>query len=334
MFNNIDGNATNFDTFVADISQYNVKFSVIAIAETNINEESKVLYNIPGYESEYSSKIPNKSKGTGLGIYICNDFQFNRLEKFCCYTENLEALFVEVTNLEIPQTIGVIYRPPSGNLLEFYNELECLLTELPNKNVQICGDFNIDLLSKNNNEFEHLIFEKNLIPTISLATHEKPGCAPSLIDNILINSTQNLNLSGILESKVSHHHPIFNIFTVNLNETDNPTKCPRYDFCESNTNKFLGEIEGEMSKMIPVINFNEQGFEKFVEIFHAKIDDNFLVDESKFKQSKRNRLSNPWITNGIIASVQCKSYFYEKSKNHVLKKISVEMNLSYTLQKV
>ena len=181
-------------------------------------------------ESEYNSKIPNKSKGTGLGIYVNKDFQFNRIDKFCCCTENLEALFIEVTNLETPQFIGVIYHPPSGVLTEFYAELESLLTELPNQNVHISGDFNIDLLSKNNNEFEHLIFEKNLIPTISLATHEKPECTPSLIDNILINSTQNLNLSGILKSKVSCHHPVFNIFTLNKNATtDNQTKCPRYD---------------------------------------------------------------------------------------------------------
>ena len=48
------------------------------------------------------------------------------------------------------------------------------------------GDFNIDLL-KPNAEFEGVIYGNNMIPTITLATHEKPGCKPSLIDNILIN---------------------------------------------------------------------------------------------------------------------------------------------------
>ena len=48
---------------------------------------------------------------------------------------------------------------------------------------------------------------------------------------------------------------------------------------------------------------------------HGKINDNFLVDEAAFKKSKRNRLFNPWITNGIIASVQRKIYFYEQWKN-------------------
>ena len=93
-------------------------------------------------ESEYNSKITNKSRGSGLGIYIDNEFQFNRIEKFCRCTENLESLFIEVTSTETPQIIGVIYRPPSGN-----EELDDLVRELPSENLHISGDYNIDLLS-------------------------------------------------------------------------------------------------------------------------------------------------------------------------------------------
>ena len=69
LFNNIDGNASNFDSFLAGISQYDWEFTAIAIAETNCVDENKILYNIPGYESEYNSKITNKSKGSGLGSW-------------------------------------------------------------------------------------------------------------------------------------------------------------------------------------------------------------------------------------------------------------------------
>ena len=55
------------------------------------------------------------------------------------------------------------------------------------------------------------MFSNNLIPTISLATHQKPGCTPSLINNILLSSTENLIASGVLKSRVSHYFPIFNI---------------------------------------------------------------------------------------------------------------------------
>ncbi|KAL5250464.1 hypothetical protein ACHWQZ_G016257 [Mnemiopsis leidyi] len=73
------------------------------------------------------------------------------------------------------------------------------------------GDFNIDLLSKSKDaaEFEQIIYSNNLIPLISVATHVKPGCNETLIDNILVNSTEDILAAGILESKVSHHSPTF-----------------------------------------------------------------------------------------------------------------------------
>ena len=142
-----------------------------------------------------------------------------------------------------------------------------------------------------------------------------PGCKPTLIDNILINSTQNLLHSGVLKSAISHHHPIFNIFEINSKPAqNNEVKYPKYDFCESNTDKFIEDIRHEISNTEPNFEHNEQNFNKFLGFLHDKIDENFLVDEGKFKNSKRNRLLNPWITNGIIASVQSKNYFYRKWK--------------------
>ena len=44
LFNNINGNATNFDSFVAEMSGLDI--SVIGIAETNVNSEHKEFYTI------------------------------------------------------------------------------------------------------------------------------------------------------------------------------------------------------------------------------------------------------------------------------------------------
>ena len=60
LFNNIDGNATNFDTFATEITQAKHVFSFIGIAETNVDSELKDLYRIPGYIAEYNDKFPDK----------------------------------------------------------------------------------------------------------------------------------------------------------------------------------------------------------------------------------------------------------------------------------
>ena len=210
MFNNIDGNAANFDAFIADLCQYKHRFSIIAIAETNISDAHQNLYQIEGYKSEYLSTFSNKRKGSVLGIYICNQYRYHKVDQLCHCSENLVSIFIEITNTEQPITIGVLYHPPSGKLTEFISELEALLRILPQNNVWIAGDFNINLLQpKSRTQFEQLIYSYNFVPTISRATHER-NSSPTLIDNILTNFAGSLATSGILESRTYNHYPIFN----------------------------------------------------------------------------------------------------------------------------
>ena len=170
-FNNIDGNASNFDSFVSEISQYKNKFSIIAITETNVDTCHKDLYKISNYNSEYNSKLPGKRKGSGLGVYIHENFQSYKMNEFCQCSQNLESLFIQITNTEKPITVGIIYRPPSGKLSEFYNEFEALVKMLPNENVILTGDYNVDLFRSSASSFDQIMYSQNFIPTISIATH-------------------------------------------------------------------------------------------------------------------------------------------------------------------
>ena len=315
IFNNIDGNASNFDTFATEIAHMNHTFSFIGIAETNIDSTLKDLYKIPGYTSEYNGKFPEKSKGTGVGLYIRDCYIFNRIDNLCICTPNLESVFVSVTNMDKPQTIGVLYRPPGGSDKDALDEFENILSKLPDKNVILLGDFNFNLFDRSSNQFENILYSSNFIPVISLATHEKPGCSPSLIDNILTNSTENIISAGLLGSRVSHHLPIFCILDCNSPEDSEPaTKKPKYDYCESNMNKFLDDVRSNFDCSL---QYDEKSFETFVSRVKILIDENFLVEAESFNRSKRNMLANPWITPGVIASVNKKEFLYKQWKNSV-----------------
>ena len=74
-----------------------------------------------------------------LGCSFIKKFQYNRVEKFSQCSPNLKSLFIEVTNTETPQLIGVIYRSPSGNVTGFCTKFEILLSKLPDNNVHIRG---------------------------------------------------------------------------------------------------------------------------------------------------------------------------------------------------
>ena len=317
LFNNIDGNSANFDKFACEVSQYRNIFSVIAIAETNIDQCHKDLYRLNNYNSEYNNKITGKKKGSGLGIYVHDDLIYSRIDKLCNCTDNLESLFIKITNTDTSITVGAVYRPPSGVISKFIEEIDALMAMAPDKDVIIMGDFNMDLF-RPNNEYESTIYGNNFIPTIALATHEKPGCTSTLIDNILLNSTGNLITAGVLENKVSHHSPVFCYLNSSLPQRSiKVDKLPKFDYCETNVCKFLEEVKETITDN--EICYTNEGFKSFVDSMINKIDETFRVDEEVFKKSRRNFLVNPWITSGIIASVSKKNYYYKQWKKTVKK---------------
>ena len=142
-FNNLDGNYTNFDNIAVDIKKFKHKLSAIALCETNIESDHKSLYNLEGYDSIYQSKLPNKSKGSGLALYIDDNLLYEEVPDLCVCTPDIESLFVKIANGDEPITLGVVYRSPSGNFNEFITNFENLLEALPKNNVYITGDFNL-----------------------------------------------------------------------------------------------------------------------------------------------------------------------------------------------
>ena len=72
-----------------------------------------------------------KSKGSGLAIYVREPFLFTVMEEYNQCSPNLESLFITISNTEQPLTIGVVYRPPSGNKSDFLSVFHTLLEKLP-----------------------------------------------------------------------------------------------------------------------------------------------------------------------------------------------------------
>ena len=63
-------------------SQYCHPFSFIGLSETNIDQSHKDLYTIPGYTAEYSGKRSDENKGSGIALYVQDNYTFTVMEKF------------------------------------------------------------------------------------------------------------------------------------------------------------------------------------------------------------------------------------------------------------
>ena len=217
-FLNIDGNHTNFDTFAVSMASIKHNFSVIGLAETNTDSCNADLYKLSGYNSCYQDCIDGKRKGSGVGLYIHNTLNFTKNNKLSLTSKHIESLFVSITNSSKPKVVGVIYRPPSGDISEFHKELDKILNNLPaDKQASIVmGDFNINLLKSGDSSkdsFEEVIYTSGFAPMISTPTHQQPQSARTCIDNILANFFQPEMVSGVISDPLSHHHPIFHFST-------------------------------------------------------------------------------------------------------------------------
>ena len=117
LFQNIDGNKSNFDSLAIELQRYEFEFSIIALAETNIGPEMRDMYQLTNYESFYQEKNnKDKCKGSGVALYIHNTLNADVSQNVSRVSENLETIFVQLTNSDTPVTVGVIYRPPSGDI--------------------------------------------------------------------------------------------------------------------------------------------------------------------------------------------------------------------------
>ena len=169
---------------------------------------------------------------------------------------------------ESPTTVGVLYRPPNGNLDASLAELGDILDLVP-KQSHIAGDFNIDLhdsSAKQIQEFENVIFSRGFFPTISTITHEKPGCKPSCIDNFIANDMESVIVSRTIPTPISHHFQIFQIFESAICKSKNKSKYTQYyDYCNSNVDNFAMGLQEEIHSR----EINE--FSTFLEIFNKNL---------------------------------------------------------------
>ena len=317
MFLNIDGNASNFNTFLVELKRLKHSFPVIGLAETNVDEPLKDLYTIPEYTSFYQNTLKGKTKGTGVAIYVRNDLNASTLDRVGFCTPDIESYFVQISNTGDPITFGVIYRPPSGEVEKFLDALHSIVTNLPKKNVHILGDYNIDLLkesSKCTEMFEDFFLQHGFAPVISIPTHERFNCKSTCIDNILTNSCESVMLSGTLPNiRLGEHMPIFEILKTELpRNLDQQKTYKLYEFSNSNVNKFIEQLSTSLEDLVPSVDFSD-----FTELFEQKL--NATCKLAKPKETKRTPLNNPWITDGISAAVDKKHNLREEWTDSITK---------------
>ena len=207
---------------IDEVRHYMNGFDIICICETWLsNAVPNELVNIPGYvifsqDRNIVTGNANVSKrGGGLCIYVC--------DKFAKYTEvdvrisnvsnDIEQLWISIKCPNVKyKYIGMIYRPPSGDIDMCINDIRSSLETMYNFTSEfiVCDDFNINYNLRHTDSFQKLKeFERDFIMSQIINVDTRITLRTSTrIDLIFTNCCDIIN-SGTIESSISDHEIIY-----------------------------------------------------------------------------------------------------------------------------
>ena len=148
----------NFDDLKAYLNSLEYNFSVIGLSETWLSQNNNNDFPLPRYN--YIGKVRKNKHGGGVGLYMNCSYQFKERDDLAVNIDDIiESQFIELTTKPKNTLVGIIYRPPNSKIDLF---IECLTEmlqklNLQNKKCYLMGDFNLDLLKIDGNQFTRIL---------------------------------------------------------------------------------------------------------------------------------------------------------------------------------
>ena len=212
----------HIDEFQTQVNGYDI----IAVTETWLTSQSNDrLLTFPNYtfirqDRKHLNKNNATKKGGGILIYFKTTLEpFITVLDHDANNKHIEELWLQCKRPGHKYfTLGVIYRPPAGEVATCIKEIDKVLSITIGKGnpfgkeLYLTGDFNVDYLK--NNDADRISFKaletkynmRQLIRTATRITSE----GKSILD--LIFTTINPDLitqSGTLTIVISDHHPVY-----------------------------------------------------------------------------------------------------------------------------
>ena len=202
--------------------------------------------------------------------------------------------------------IGVIYRPPSQNTLEFVEKVNEIISGVTkvNKHCYITGDFNLDLL-KNESQFIESLFAFRFLPMITKPTF-RDAYRQHLYEQF------NCILKKWFDHKryLGYHLPIFSIVFGDHLRKDSNSFTFR-DTSEKRVNEFRHKLENtnwDFSDQANNANDPNTAYNIFIDEHTGLFDACFLFKTIKGKAF--NSFRKPWLTKSLLRSINKKNKLY------------------------
>ena len=210
--------------------------------------------------------------------------------------------------------VGCVYRPPNQNTALFLDKLNDILSHISkdNKQCYVMGDFNLDLLQYNHHtptqEFIDTLFSFAFIPLISNPTRLTSYSA-TLIDNIFTNNLSQNVLNGVVLNDLSDHLPVFAYFSGQTLTRDRDNKAFTRRFTDENLRNFNKNVSNTNWSSLLDEDPN-MAYNNFIDEYSRIYNACFPLKAIKGKLL--NNRSSPWISPGLLKSINKKNRLYKK----------------------
>ena len=206
--------------------------------------------------------------------------------------------------------VGGIYRPPSLSQPLFTGYMEHILAALEpmNQVVVLAGDYNFNMLKefedRNVSRFCNTLSSYGYVPLISKPTRVTKHSS-SLLDNIFINTHNIVKCSGVLMTDMSDHFSVYALLSLThqtvpkteAKEVFNMHKLPELNqYITSKLENFQTIDDPNIACEVLVHTFTD-GIRKF---------------SKTVKPCRRKIPLKPWISPGILCSINRKNKLYKK----------------------
>lgn len=309
MFNlfhsNIRSLSKNFDELQVMLSECKFNFDVIILSET-WRIENVDCFNLEGYHTYYN-----------CSTYVQNDgvvvFVKASLPATCQLIDlNMNYKILRIEILLHNQRFGItsVYKPPSYPTVNFIFELDqyiknsCKLT-----NEFLVGDINIDILDTTNRcaqDYLNTLYRYGFQSYINSPTREK-ACLDHIFFKTNIHNNDILPL--VIKSKITDHDPISihlkfqhfgNKLRVDTGNSKKMLKIINYKKLTQNLNNVNWRS---------IVNENiDNSIESLIKLLLNQINN---CSYTKFVNNKFTK-RKPWITNGIIRSINIRDKLYKQ----------------------
>ena len=195
---------------------------IFAICESWLTDKiSTSQVDISGYKFIRSDRTANSGKhgGGGVACYYKDKITCTHLPELNICTTYIECLWLKLTLVNTRAIYyGIIYRPPSGNVVDFINKLEeicLLLRSKSNCEINFLGDINLNLHRKrdpNVRRYTESLRRMGFKQLINEATHvgERVN-SYSLIDHYVTSNDDLYGKHGVVVHGATDHFVIYTV---------------------------------------------------------------------------------------------------------------------------